>query len=142
MKTVQRMLIGSGTLVIAYALSGAIADTDLDAGALVFLVAVLVAHDALLLPLAIGAGVLINRLHPPQLRTPVRVAAVLSLAVTIVALPLALGRGRVPDNPSILPLNYLHGLLIVHAVIWSAAAITVAVRWRRRQRDVSFSRQR
>jgi len=54
MKTARRTLIGSGTLLIAYAVSGALTDSDLKFGALVFLVAVLVAHDGLLLPLMIG----------------------------------------------------------------------------------------
>ena len=133
MKTARRMLIGSGALVIAYGVSGALADGDLKAGALVFLAAVLVAHDGLLLPLTIGAGVLIGRIVPPAARGGVRVAAVLSLAVTIVAFPLVLGRGRVPGNPSVLPLHYGRGLLVVYTVVWVTTAVVVAARRRRRR---------
>jgi len=132
MKTARRTLIGSGTLLIAYAVSGALADGDVKFGALVFLVAVLVAHDGLLLPLTIGAGALIDRFVPPALRGAVRVAAVISLAVTMVALPLVLGRGRVPDNPSVLPLPYGRGLLVVYPLIWATTAVVVAVRRRHR----------
>jgi hypothetical protein len=131
MKTARRVLIGSGALVIAYAVSGALADGDLKFGALVFLAIVLVAHDGLLLPLTIGAGALIGRIVPPALRGGVRVAAVLSLAVTIVAFPLVLGHGRVPDNPSVLPLHYGRGLLAVYTLIWVPTAVVVAVRCRR-----------
>jgi len=131
MKTARRTLIGSGTLLIAYAVSGALADGDVKFGALVFLVAVLVAHDGLVLPFTIGAGALIDRIVPPALRGAVRVAAVISLAVTLVALPLVLGRGRVPDNPSVLPLPYGRGLLVVYTLIWATTAVVVAVRRRR-----------
>ncbi|MET8148647.1 hypothetical protein ACIBSW_35445 [Actinoplanes sp. NPDC049668] len=130
MKTVRRTLIGFGALIMAYAVSGALTDDDVKGGALIFLVAVLVAHDGIMLPLTIGAGVLIGRIVPSRLRTPVRVAAVISLAVTVVALPLVLGRGRVPDNPSILPLHYGRGLIVVYTVIWATTAVAVAVRHR------------
>ena len=133
MKTARRALIASGALVIAYAISGALADSDFKAGALVFLAAVLVAHDGLLMPLTIAAGALIGRIVPPASRGPVRVAAVLSLAVTIVAFPLVLGRGRVPDNPSVLPLHYGRGLLVVYTLIWVTTTVVVVARRRRRR---------
>lgn len=132
MKTARRALIGFGALVMVYAVSGVLADTDVKVGALVFLVAVLVVHDGLLLPLSIGAGVLIGRIIPPRFRTPVRVASVISLALTVVALPLVLGRGRIADNPSVLPLHYGRGLLIAYAIIWAGAAATAAAQRRRR----------
>ena len=130
MKTVRRTLIASGALVIAYAVSGALNDADVTFGALVFLVAVLVIHDGLFLPLTIAVGILIGRI-PARLRTPVRIAAVISLAVTVVALPLVLGRGRVPDNPSVLPLPYGRGLLMIYTIIWATAAVVVLTRPRR-----------
>ena len=138
MKTARITLIASGTLVMAYAVSGALTDKDVKFGALLFLVGVLVFHDALFLPLTIGAGALIGWLVPAALRGTVRAAAVVSLALTVVALPLVLGRGRVPDNPSVLPLRYGAGLLISYAAIWLAAGLVEAVRrWRRRVRPGS-----
>ena len=131
MKTVRRMLIACGALVMAYAISGALGDTDVTFGALVFLVAVLLVHDGLFLPLTIGAGVLIGRIVPARLHRLVRAAAVISLAVTVVAVPLVLGRGRVPDNPSILPLHYGRGLLIIYGTVWATVGVVVAVRRRR-----------
>jgi hypothetical protein len=131
-KTARRALVVSGALVMAYALSGALTDPDLKGGVLIFLVAVLVLHDGVLLPLSIGAGALIGRIVPSRLRTPVRVAAVISLALSVVALPLVLGRGRVADNPSILPLHYGRGLLIAYGIIWLTTALVVAVRRSRR----------
>ena len=132
MKTARRILVAFGTLLILYALSGALTDPDLKGGALIFLVAVLVLHDGLLLPLSIGAGFLIGRIVPSPLRTPVRVAGVIGLALTVVALPLVLGRGRVADNPSILPLDYGRGLLIAYGIIAVTTALLAFVRrWRR-----------
>ena len=132
MKTARRVLIACGAVVMGYAVSGALTDPDVKFGALVFLVAVLVLHDGLLLPLSIGAGFLIGRIIPARLRTPVRAAAVISLALTVVALPLVLGRGRVADNPSILPLDYGRGLLIAYGIIWVTTAVLALLRrWRR-----------
>jgi len=133
-RTIRRTLIAVGALVMAYAISGALSDPDVTFGVLVFLAAVLVVHDGLFLPLTIGAGVLIGRTVRSPLRPVVRAAAVISLAVTVVALPLVLGRGRVPGNPSILPLRYGSGLLILYAIIWAIAGVVAAVRHRRRRR--------
>ena len=138
MKTARRVLIACGAVVMGYAVSGALTDPDVKFGALVFLVAVLVLHDGLLLPLSIGAGALIGRIIPARLRTPVRAAAVISLALTVVALPLVLGRGRVADNPSILPLDYGRGLLIAYGIIWvTTAVLAILRRWRWRRGPVT-----
>ena len=134
MTAARRCLIALGAIGMAYAVAGALSDADLKAGALVFLIGVLVAHDGLLLPLTILAGVLVGRYAPRRLRTTVRAALVVSLAVTIVAFPLVLGRGRAADNPSLLPLPYGRGLLETYAIIWAVAAIAALVRARRDRR--------
>jgi len=131
----RRCLITLGVVVMAYAVVGALTDADLKAGALFFLIGVLVAHDAVLLPLTILAGVLVGRYAPRRLRTTVRAALVVSLAVTIVAFPLVLGRGRAADNPSLLPLHYGRGLLEIYGLIWATTAAVVLTRsWRERRR--------
>jgi hypothetical protein len=137
MTTVRRVLVAIGAVTIGYAVLSAIADPDLKLlGVLVFLAAVLVLHDGVLLPITIGVGALIGRLPAPA-RVPVRVAALISLPVTIVALPLVVGYGRSPDNPSILPLHYGRGLLLTAAAIWVPAAVIVAIRLRRNRQSVS-----
>jgi hypothetical protein len=134
MKTARRILIASGAAFIGYAALGALFDPDVKViGVLIFLVAVLVLHDGVLLPLYIGIGAIVGRVVPATIRTPVRIGLVLSLAVTLVALPAVLGFGRSADNPSILPLHYGRGLLVILGLIWAAIGATVAVRaWRRR----------
>jgi hypothetical protein len=121
-KTVRRGLVGTGALLMAYAIGGALTDRDVRIGALVFLIGVLVAHDGILSPITIGAGVVLGRLVPPRGRAYVQGALIAGLAVTIVAFPLVLGRGRAADNPSLLPLDYGRGLLEVYAVIVVVAA--------------------
>jgi hypothetical protein len=128
----RRLLVAAGVAVMAYAVAGAAADPQTrPVGHLLFLAAVVVAHDAVLMPLTIATGVLIGRFLPLPVRRPVRAAALVSLAVTLVALPFVLGRGRRPDDPSALPLDYGHGLLVVLALVWSAALIAA---WRARRR--------
>ena len=125
----RRALIVVGALVMAYAILGAVTDPEVRLiGVLVFLAAVLVAHDAVLLPAVLAAGALIRRFVPARAHRPVRAAAVASLAVTVVALPLVLGFGRVAGNPSVLPRLYGAGLLLVLALIWAAAGASIAAR--------------
>jgi hypothetical protein len=132
----RRALVATGTLVMAYAVIGAIRDEPRRLlGHALFLAAVLVLHDGLLMPLAIGAGALIGRFVPVRTRAGVRVAAYLSLTLVVVALPFVLGFGRRPDDPSALPLNYGRGLAIALAAVWlGTAAVLVA---RRRVRHPS-----
>jgi hypothetical protein len=62
------------------------------------------------------------------------VAALVSLAVSLVALPFVLGAGRDPANPSALPSPYEMGLLLIVGLIWGVAVVRkgFARRWRRR----------
>jgi len=130
MRWVRRALIAAGTGVMAYAVVGLLTDpvTDLPRQ-LLFLGGVLVAHEAVFLPLVLGAGWLVGRWVPAPFRTPVRTAGIVSLALAVVALPFVLGYGRRPDDPSALPLDYGRGVLILLAIVWAAALGWAAVRW-------------
>jgi hypothetical protein len=115
-------LVTAGGALMAFAVVGVLTDDDArPVGHLLFLAGVLVAHDAVLLPLAIGVGVLIGRYVPARLRVAVRLAAFVSATLLVVALPLVLGSGRRPDLPSALPLPYGRGLLVTLVVVWTAA---------------------
>ncbi|MFC7759887.1 hypothetical protein ACFQY4_19090 [Catellatospora bangladeshensis] len=50
----------------------------------------------------------------------------------MVALPLLLGYGRRPDDPSALPRDYHRGYLVCLAAVWLVTAAVLAVRARRR----------
>jgi threonine/homoserine/homoserine lactone efflux protein len=133
----RRILVAAGTAVMAYAIVGLLTDPATDPPRqLAFLAAVLVAHDAVFLPLVLGAGALVSRWAPPPLRTPVRVAGIISLALAVVAMPFVLGYGRRPDDPSALPLDYGRGLLVLLTIVWAVAlvpALLTSLRRRLRQ---------
>ncbi|MFI5936655.1 hypothetical protein [Actinoplanes sp. NPDC051494] len=130
MTTARRVLIVMGTLVMGYAVTGALTDHDVKFGVLLFLAGVLVLHDGVLLPVMIGLGVLVGRFLPARLHGPVRAALVVNVSVLLVGLPLALGYGRVADNPSVLPRHYGWGLAGILAVTWLVTAIVILVRRR------------
>jgi hypothetical protein len=122
-------LIAAGVLVMAYAAGGALADPDLDpGGVLLFLAAVLIAHDVVWMPAVLGAGAAVTHLVPERHRTAARIAAICATAVTVVAFPLVLGVGRQVDNPSALPLPYGRNLAVVLLLIAGATLLTR--RWR------------
>jgi NADH dehydrogenase len=120
----RRLLVAVGALVIGYAVVGAATDSDVNkVGVLIFLIAVLILHDGLFMPLVIGLGALIQRIFPGAWRGSARAAAIISVSLSVVAGPLVLGAGRSPDNPSLLPRAYGHGLILVVALVWLASLI-------------------
>jgi hypothetical protein len=88
------------------------------AGELAFLATVLIGHDAIVLPVAIGIGAAVARWAPPPVRGPAQAGLFASAVLTFVALPLVIGAGAIPDNPSALPLNYGRGLAVSLAAVW------------------------
>lgn len=107
----RRALIVLGAATMAYAVIGAVLDPQVaKLGVVIFLVALLVLHDGVFLPLVLAAGRWTGR----------NWAAVVSLAVLVMSVPLALGFGRPADNTSVLPLPYARNLVLILALIWSA----------------------
>jgi hypothetical protein len=134
-KRVQGALIALGATVMGYAGLGALRDADVDLfGVLLFLGGVLVLHDAVLLPAAIGVGALIGRVPSGAARPVIRAAAIVSVTLVLVALPLVLGFGRAADNPSVLPLPYGRGLLEILGLVWASAAVVAGLRVLRHRR--------
>jgi hypothetical protein len=122
----RTILIVVGTLVMAYAAFGALTNPDASpVGHLAFLIGVVLAHDAVLLPTAIGVGALIGRFVPAPARVAVRVAAFVSVIVALIATPFVLGYGRMADEPSALPLDYGRGLAVTLGMVWAFAAVAV-----------------
>jgi hypothetical protein len=121
------VLLGAvGIALVGYAAVGAAGTADIRPGRqALFLLAVLVAHDAVLMPAFLLAGYLVGRHVPASWRASVQGGLIATAALGLVALPLVLGYGYRPDNPSALPRDYGRGLLVTLAVVWG---ITVAVR--------------
>ena len=124
-------LVAVGAVLIAYAMVGVLTDADADPiGMLVFLLAVLVGHDLLWMPVALAAGLLIGRGG-----VSARIAALVAVPIALVALPLVLGIGRPSDNPSVLPLHYgRHLALILLVVAVAAGAVALGKRFARPRR--------
>src|SRR6185369_12913081 len=131
----RRALVALGGLAMAYAVVGALTgDSFHPFGTVVFLAAVLVGHDGLVLPAAIAVGLALTGRLPSRVRGPVTAGLYASLVVTLVALPFVLGRGRGADNPSALPRNYPLGWFWLLLAIWvTVAAVLVGRRLTRRR---------
>ncbi|OWV00885.1 hypothetical protein B5D80_27360 [Micromonospora wenchangensis] len=129
-------LVAAGALLIGYAVAGALTDPELaPAGVLVFLAGVLVGHDVVWMAGVLTVGALLARFVPRRHRPVVRAGVIGAAALTVVALPLVLGFGRPPDDPSVLPLPYGRNLAVVLLLVAAATAVAclpVELRHRRR----------
>jgi hypothetical protein len=134
-RTIRLCLGALGVGAIGYALAGAATDPDVMPGRqTAFLLTVLVLHDALLLPAFVLVGVLVHRSVPDRYRAVVQAGLIATAALTLIALPLVLGYGRLADNPSALPRDYPLGLGVVVGTVWLAAALVLLTRWYRSRR--------
>ncbi len=102
-------------------------------GVATWLIAGLVLHDFVFAPVIVGLGWVVARALPSWLRAPVQVGALIAGVVAIASIPLVLGRGRRPDNPSADPLDYPRNLLIVVAVVVAVCAVWALAAWRRQR---------
>lgn len=135
---IRRLLVTAGTLAAAYGIVGVLTDPSVSLPNYArYTITVLFGHDLLVLPLAIAVGAILTRWLPGWARPVVQGALFVTAALTIVALPLVLGFGRIADNPSALPRDYPRGYAGCLAVIWLVAAAVLAVRGLRRHRSTS-----
>lgn len=123
------LLVAAGLAAGGYGVAGLLHDP---AGPrpvryVLFAVAGLLGHDLVLAPLALLVGALVGRVVPAVVRGPVRAGLLATGVVALVAFPFVLGRGYRTTNPSALPLDYGHGLIVTIGGIWlGAAGVTVA----------------
>lgn len=129
----RRALIALGSSALVYAALGIIASPDTRFAYFRFLALVLIGHELILMPLAIGIGVLIGRFTGVTVRPVIQAAIFATAVITVVSLPALTGRGRSPDLPSALSRDYLRGWLIFLALIWIAALAVIIARRIRHQ---------
>lgn len=99
---------------------------------LTFVVGSLILHDAIWAPL-IGVGSLVVvRVVPRRVRPTLQGTLIVTVAVLLVVTPALTGRGRNPNNPSILPGDYGPDTLKVLAVVWLGGGL-LALRALRRE---------
>lgn len=103
-------------------------------GVVVWAVAGIVGHDAVIAPLVVGLGALAAARVPPWLRRSLVGLLVVLGPLTLVAVPV-LGRfGARADNPTLLDRPYWAGYLAVVALALVVAAVGAA---RRRSREAA-----
>jgi hypothetical protein len=124
---------GLGGALLATGLAGLVTDTrltDLFGWALWF-GGLIAAHDGVLVPLVVAAGVLTGAVREPY-RFWARAASAVAALLCLMALPMVLGIGRRADNPSQLPLDYGRNLLLVVGLIAATAVAAMATIWLRK----------
>lgn len=99
---------------------------------LAFFVGSVVLHDAVWAPAVGLASLVVVRFVPRRVRPALQGTLIVTTAVLLVVTPALTGRGRNPNNPSILPGHYATDALKVLAVVW-AAGLLLAVRAARRE---------
>jgi hypothetical protein len=132
---IRATLMVLGLAGVAYAVQGILFGAGTNpVGQFLFLASVLVAHDLVLLPLAIAVGFVAARYVPGWARAAVHGGLFASAVVAALSFPFVLGVGRMPANATVLPLNYGRGLLILLGVIWFVTAAFAILRRRRTRR--------
>jgi sterol desaturase/sphingolipid hydroxylase (fatty acid hydroxylase superfamily) len=91
--------------------------------------------DLIVVPLGALAGWAGKKLVPDWTWPVVRAALFASVVLIVVAAPLVLDQGGVPDNPTVRPRDYGTGLLVALIWTWVIAAIALGVQAVRRRRS-------
>ncbi|CAN5626856.1 hypothetical protein BH20ACT23_BH20ACT23_01210 [soil metagenome] len=95
----------------------------------------LVVHDFVVAPLTFAVGALVMTRVPRPLRAPLQAGLITSAIIVLTTWPLVRGYGLRSDNPSALPNDYLTGLAMALAAVWSVVAAIAWRAWRRRPRN-------
>ncbi|GAC1419960.1 MAG: hypothetical protein NVSMB57_14140 [Actinomycetota bacterium] len=80
-------------------------------------------NDLILAPGALIVGRILARLIKGRFRAVVQATLVVAGLLTVASIPVLIAGGRDPDNPSILPFNYVTSLEIVLSVVAAAGCI-------------------
>jgi hypothetical protein len=116
-----------GCTVLVFGAVGLVTSTSSDAARMIasWVVGADLLHNLVVAPTVGIMGLLLARVVPRPWRAPVRAGAIASATVLLVAYPLLRGYGHehVPDNPSVLPLNYTTALATVLAIVWVGALV-------------------
>jgi hypothetical protein len=99
----------------------------------VWLVAGVLAHDLLVVPVVAAAGWVLARLVPATVRPVVRGGLLVAAAVTAVALPVLSGKGDA-RNPSLPPLDYPRNYALALAAVALVTIVLAVLRSRRAKR--------
>ena len=103
-------------------------DREFKPGLLVkWVVGGLLLHDLVWLPVVAVVGALIAAVLRRRIPLAIAWATATTMVMTLIAWPFMRGYGRRADNPSALPRNYAHGLLVYIAVTWLICIVALSV---------------
>ena len=136
---VRAVLAVLGVLVIAfgaYVLVTSVRPVQIR-GLVVWLVAAVVLHDAILSPFVVGVGLLLRRAGR-SLRAwvlvVVQTAVVLGTVLALVVLPEIAAKHHGVKNSTVLPFDYTTRLLLVEGVLAVVVVVILVVGWRTARR--------
>lgn len=102
----------------------------------VWLIGVVVVHDFVIAPAIIAVGFVLSRTVSARIRPIVQGGFIVAAVLTAISIPVVLGLGRYPGNPSLLPLDYGRNLVII---LITVAVVTVILAGIRLARDARAS---
>lgn len=82
-----------------------------------------VVHDFVFAPLCAAVGLAWRRLIPMSWQSPVAVAALCSVVLGVLAVPVYAKPGMRPDNATVLNRDYPMGLWISLAIVWACVPL-------------------
>lgn len=130
-------LVAVGVLLLLYGGVQLVADVPGELpGLLLWMVGIVVIHDGLVSPLAVGVGWLLSRTASPRGRRYVQASLVAGALVTVIAVPLIARRGTQPPAKALLLQDYgahLAILLVLIAALNLAAYLVTTARDRREE---------
>lgn len=91
-------------------------------------------NDAVVVPLVLGLAFVLRRWAPRWLLVPAQVWLIIAGVVSLYSYPLVGDFGRKPSQPSELPFNYAHNLLIVLGCLTVFCAGLAVRSWRHQRR--------
>lgn len=94
------------------------------------------AHDLVVAPVVLGVGAMLTRVVHGRVRAAVQAALAITAVLVVTTFPFWRGYGRAGGNPTVLPLDYARGLVIVCGAVWAGAALWALGGRRRAQRIV------
>lgn len=124
MNAARGLLIAAGLALVGY---GVLLVLDNPTGVIiriaVWALAGVLLHDAVFAPACLALGFAGRRILPSTWWSPVLVAALCSVVLVLLAIPVYGRPGLIPDNPSALDRDYPRGLWLSLAVVWGAAVL-------------------
>ncbi|TRW86355.1 hypothetical protein FK535_07820 [Mycolicibacterium sp. 018/SC-01/001] len=129
MTAVRAVLVVVGVVLAAY---GALLLVDFSPAVLIriaiWAAAGVVLHDFVFAPLCAALGFAGRRLVPAVWRAPVGIAALCTVVLALLAVPVYDKPGMRPDNMTVLDRDYVTGFWIAVAVVWVCVPIWLVAR--------------